>query len=100
MQERERGIPVEPVYEMEESCTESPRAMDRLEQPMKEKQTKQDILREYEVAFSFLHSGCTIRIGCKHIAFTTVKEAMTAFNEYVNDPETAHAKWFKKFNEE
>jgi hypothetical protein len=99
MQERERGT-LEPVYEMEESCTESPRAMDRLEQPMKEKQTKQDILREYEVAFSFLHSGCTIRIGCKHIAFTTVKEAMTAFNEYVNDPETAREKWFKKFNEE
>ena len=99
MQERERGT-LEPVYEMEESCTESPRAMDRLEQPKMEKQTKQEMLREYEVAFSFLHSGCTIRIGCKHIAFTTVKEAMTAFNEYVNDPETARAKWFKKFNEE
>jgi hypothetical protein len=99
MQERERGT-LEPVYEMEEWCTESPRAMDRLEQPKMEKQTKQEILREYEVAFSFLHSGCTIRIGCKHIAFTTIKEAMTAFNEYVNDPETARAKWFKKFNEE
>jgi hypothetical protein len=98
MQERERGT-LESTYKMEESCTESPRAMDRLEQP-KISQTKQEMLREYEVAFSFLHSGCTIRIGCKHIAFTTVKEAMTAFNEYVNDPETARAKWFKKFNEE
>ena len=98
MQERERGT-LESAYKMEESCTESPRAMDRLEQP-KISQTKQEMLREYEVAFSFLHSGCTIRIGCKHIAFTTVKEAMTAFNEYVNDPETARAKWFKKFNEE
>ena len=98
MQERERGT-LESAYKMEESCTESPRAMDRLEQP-KISQTKQEMLREYEVAFSFLHSGCTIRIGCKHIAFTTVKEAMTAFNEYVNDPETAREKWFKKFNEE
>ena len=99
MQERERGIPVEPVYEVTEPC-DAPRAIDRLEQPEMEKQTKQQMLREYEVAFSFLHSGCTIRIGCKHIAFTTVKEAMTAFNEYVNDPETAREKWFKKFNEE
>ena len=98
MQERERGT-LESAYKMEESCTESPRAMDRLEQP-KISQTKQEMLREYEVAFSFLHSGCTIRIGCKHIAFTTVKEAMTAFNEYVSDPETAREKWFKKFNEE
>jgi hypothetical protein len=95
MEERERGIPVEPVYE-----NEAVQAMDRLEQPNPIKQTKQEMLREYEVAFSFLHSGCTIRIGCKHIAFTTIKEAMTAFNEYVNDPETAREKWFKKFNEE
>jgi hypothetical protein len=90
----ERDTPV-----MEEAC--EPRLAERFaDQPKMEKQTKQEILREYEVAFSFLHSGCTIRIGCKHIAFTTVKEAMTAFNEYVNDPETARAKWFKKFNEE
>jgi len=95
MEERERRIQIEPVYENEEV-----RAMDRLEQINPIQQTKQEMLRGYEVAFSFLHSGCTIRIGCKHIAFSTTKEAITAFNEYVNDPETAREKWFKKFNEE
>ncbi len=86
---------------MEESCEQEMVPTDmRAEQPEMEKQTKQGMLRDYEISFSFLHSGCIIRIGCKHIAFTTVKEAMTAFNEYVNDPETARAKWFKKFNEE
>jgi hypothetical protein len=91
----ERGIPVEPVYENEEV-----RAMDRLEQPVMGKQTKQGMLRDYEISFRFLNSGCVINIGCKSIAFSTTKEAMTAFNEYVNDPETAREKWFKKFNEE
>jgi len=95
MEERERGIPVEPVYENEEV-----RAMDRLEQVNPIQQTKQGMVRDYEISFRFLNSGCVINIGCKSIAFSTTKEAITAFNEYVNDPETAREKWFKKFNEE
>ena len=86
---------------MEESCEQEMVPTDmRAEQPEMIKMTKSELLREYEVKFNFLNSGCTIKIGCKTIAFTTVKEAMTAFNEYVNDPEIARTKWFKKFNEE
>jgi hypothetical protein len=95
MEQTRRMMQAESARENEEV-----RAMDRLDQVNPIQRTKQGTLRDYEVAFSFLHSGCTIRIGCKHIAFTTIKEAMTAFNEYVNDPETAREKWFKKFNEE
>jgi len=95
MEQTRRMMQAESARENEEV-----RAMDRLDQVNPIQRTKQEMLRDYEVAFSFLHSGCTIRIGCKHIAFTTIKEAMTAFNEYVNDPETAREKWFKKFNEE
>jgi hypothetical protein len=58
------------------------------------------MLRDYDISFRFLNLGCIIKIGCKEIAFSTTKEAMIAFNEYVNDPETARERWFKKFNEE
>ena len=86
---------------MEESCESEMVPTDmRAEQPEMCKMTKSELLREYEVKFNFLSSGCTIKIGCKTIAFTTVKEAMTAFNEYVNDPDSAREKWFKKFDEE
>ncbi len=86
---------------MEESCEQEMVPTDmRTEQPGMRKMTKSELLREYEVKFNFLSSGCIIKIGCRTIAFTTVKEAMTAFNDYVNNPDIAREKWFKKFDEE
>ena len=56
-------------------------------------------LRRYAINLEFLSSGMIIRIGCKHIAFSTVEEGMTALNSYVEDPHSESEKWYKIFNQ-
>jgi hypothetical protein len=83
MNDRAVGMPVQEV----EQCKEY-------------RPSRMDCLREYEIGIRFLSVGCIINVGCKQIAFTTVKEAMNAFTDYVNDPYTARQLWEKRFQEE
>lgn len=64
------------------------------------RQTKQDLLREYEIKLSFLNKGCIVKIGCKSIAFETNEKAMKEITRYVNDPYKVYEEWMKVFNEE
>jgi hypothetical protein len=59
-----------------------------------------ECLRDYEIGIKFLSRGCIINVGCKQVAFSTIKEAMNAFTDYINDPYTTRQIWEKKFQEE
>ena len=64
------------------------------------KPTKQEALRDYRIEIEFLSVGCVIRVGCKSVPFSTVKEAMEALNEYVAKPCETRQIWEKRFEEE
>jgi hypothetical protein len=54
-----------------------------------------EALREHEIHIRFLSRGCIIRVGCKEIPFENVKEAMVAFNQYVESPYLKQQEWRK-----
>ena len=62
--------------------------------------SRMECLRDYEIGIRFLSSGCVINVGCKQVAFSTIKEAMNAFTDYINDPYGTRQIWEKKFQEE
>ena len=62
--------------------------------------SRMECLRDYEIGIKFLSRGCIINVGCKQVAFSTIKEAMNAFTDYINDPYTTRQIWEKKFQEE
>ena len=64
------------------------------------KKSRLDYLREYRIGITFLSSGCIVEIGCKNIAFSTIKDAMDAVSAYVANPEEEVTKWMYKFNNE
>ena len=64
------------------------------------KPTKQETLRDYRIEIEFLSVGCIIRIGCKSIPFSTVREGMEALNAYVKDPIFVRKIWEEKFSKE
>jgi len=68
------------------------------EPSMPKQRSKQEILQEYNIGIRFLSRGCTVEVGCKTIAFTTVEEAMAAIRNYVSDPETVGEYWRGQFN--
>ena len=65
-----------------------------------DKPRKQEMLSNYEINIKFLSVGCVVRVGCKEIAFTTVREAMTAINDYVKNPHGESERWWKIFSEQ
>lgn len=71
-----------------------------MEQPMEERpmvkeyrQSKIESLREYQINMRFLSVGVVVSVGCKEIAFTTIKEAMEAVNKYVESPYEESKRW-------
>jgi hypothetical protein len=64
------------------------------------KPTKQENLRDYRIEIEFLSVGCVIRVGCKSVPFSTVKEGMEALNAYVKDPIELRKIWEEKFSKE
>ena len=68
--------------------------------PKEYRPSRMECLRDYEIGIRFLSRGCVINVGCKQVAFSTIKEAMNAFTDYINDPYTTRQIWEKKFQEE
>lgn len=62
-------------------------------------QSKQELLQQYEIRIQFLSVGCIINVGCKSIAFSSVRDAMKELNDYVENPKESSDKWNKIFNE-
>ena len=57
-----------------------------------------ELLSHHQIEIRFLSGkGCTIRVGCKEIAFTTKEEAMQALNDYVRDPHSSIEYWNEEF---
>ena len=63
------------------------------------KPTKQEALRDYRIEIEFLSVGCVIRVGCKSVPFSTVKEGMEALNAYVENPYEERKRWEKIIEE-
>jgi hypothetical protein len=61
--------------------------------PTEIKLTGPEILRQYPLSIDFLHRGCIIRIGCKHIAFESPNDAIKEIQEYIADPIGMQNKW-------
>jgi hypothetical protein len=60
------------------------------------KPSNAELLRDYEITIRFLSRGCTVRIGCKEIAFEDVNKAMSQINEYVTgDTYEVQKQWRK-----
>ena len=62
--------------------------------------TRMEALREFRVEIEFLSIGCVVRVGCKSVPFSTVKEAMIVLNEYVANPIETRKVWDKIFSQE
>jgi hypothetical protein len=62
--------------------------------------TKQEALRDYPINIEFLSIGCIIRVGCKSVPFSTVKEGMEALNAYIKDPIELRKIWEERFAKE
>ena len=62
--------------------------------------SRNEALRDYRIEIEFLSMGCVIRIGCKSIPFSTVKQGMEALNQYVNDPVSLRKLWEERFSKE
>ena len=55
--------------------------------------SNQYFLQEYKIEIEFMARGCVIKVGCKHIPFESVEEAMNELNEYVKNPYDVQQKW-------
>jgi hypothetical protein len=81
-------VPVREVRDESELCAKEWRPTDK------------ECLREYQISIEFLSIGCIIKVGCKSIPFTTVKEGMKSLNDYIEYPYEFKKIWEKKFLEE
>lgn len=61
--------------------------------------SRPELLRNYEINIQFLSIGCTIRVGCKTIPFSSTEEAMKELAEYVANPYDTCKKWDNIFAE-
>lgn len=59
----------------------------------KQRPSNQYFLQEYKIEIEFMARGCVIKVGCKHIPFESVEEAMNELNEYVKNPYEVQQKW-------
>ena len=71
-----------------------------LNRPIEWKPSRQECLRDYEIKIRFLSLGCIVSVGCKEIPFTTIKEGMTALNQYIEDPYNVKELWTERFSKE
>ena len=60
----------------------------------------QELRQRHIIEIEFLHVGCTVRVGCKKLAFSTHEDAIKEIIDYVNDPVESYRIWGKKLNVE
>ena len=51
---------------------------------------------DLEISLKPLNGGCTVRVGCIEVAFSTIKEGIDTMNEYLNNPGACMTRWCKK----
>jgi len=61
----------------------------KTQEPMK----REYYLREYPINIRFLSIGCVVVVGCKHVPFTSIDEAMKEINAYVANPSKEQQRW-------
>jgi hypothetical protein len=79
---------------------QAPRLDECVKQPIDYRPSRNECLRDYSINIEFLSVGCVIRVGCKSVPFSTVKEGMKALNNYVANPYETRKIWEERFNKE
>lgn len=74
--------------------------MGQIDSPKEYRPSNKDVLRDYPVQIEFLSIGCLIRVGCKSIPFSTVKEGMEALNDYVSNAYETRKLWEERFSKD
>jgi len=59
-----------------------------------------ELRQRHTIEIEFLSVGCTVRVGCKKLAFTNYEDALKEIIDYVNDPVESYRIWGKKLNVE
>ena len=59
-----------------------------------------ELRQRHIIEIEFLSVGCTVRVGCKKIAFTNYEDALKEIIDYVNNPVESYRIWGKKLNVE
>lgn len=63
------------------------------------KEPRIQLLKNWDVTIKVLDVGCTIKVGCKNFAFSSIEEGIVELNKYYKDPHTARKKWEAKERE-
>lgn len=74
--------------------------MGQIDSPKEYRPSNKDVLRDHTVHIEFLSIGCLIRVGCRSIPFSTVKEGMKALNDYVANAYETKKIWEERFAKE
>lgn len=61
---------------------------------------RQYFLQEHEVHIKFFSRGCMVSVGCRTVAFESVKEAMRALQAYVENPLETKDYWYEVFDKD
>jgi hypothetical protein len=72
--------------------------IDQIDKPKEWRPSNREILKDYSLQIEFLSIGCLIRVGCRSIPFSTVKEGMKALNDYVANPYETRKIWEERFS--
>ena len=51
---------------------------------------------DLEISLKPLNGGCTVRVGCIEVAFSTIEEGIDIMNEYLTNPGACMTRWCKK----
>ncbi len=64
-------------------------------QPKQWKQSRNELLKNWEINIRFFDVGCLVNVGCQSFAFESIDKMMTELKFYVENPDEARVKWNK-----
>lgn len=56
------------------------------------------LLKNHRIEIRFADVGCSVSVGCKNFAFTSIDHAMEEVLEYVNNPHESIERWNETMN--
>ncbi len=68
--------------------------------PLYLKETRNEMLKSWEINIKFFSVGCVVNVGCKSIAFESIDKMMKELQSYVEHPYEAREKWDKIIEEQ
>jgi hypothetical protein len=79
---------------IEEICIPEPVERSK-EYSEKWRPSRNECLRNHNIAIEFLSMGCIVRVGCMSIPFQYINDAMDAIKSYIDNPYEERQRWEK-----